>query len=499
MSSALNNVNSLRTDVILSIWLILPAIAIFYYWKWSRSRTVRLINAIPGRKPLPLLGNLLHWDVFSEDFYRDMATSWTKKYGPIARVWFGPRPFVAIASPELAQKFLSTTKHYTMANDFSLLGDWLGNSLFLSTGAHWKNRRRLVTPVFHIQNFDSFIDIFNEESSICAAEFEKMIETNPDKEINVTRVMTQCALNIICESAMGQTKLEKEKQVYISNVQRYCQIFIRRVQRPWLSINWIYRMTSLRREYERCLSVMHAFTNKVARERREMFEQSVKKNSDQLPNDVIVDEKPKSTSRFAMVDRLIEASYEGADLDDTGIREEINMLTFAGHDTTSIAMGWFLYLIAKHPTHQQMIVDELDSVFRGDRDRPCTLQDVSELQYMERCIKETLRLYPSVPVLVRKVSQDIEIGGYTIPAGVTVIPFFYYIHHDPDLYPDPEAFKPERFFPENSIDRHPYAFIPFGAGPRHCLECHVRPLVLNPIEVFTSALQKLSVTEEFFN
>ncbi len=139
-----------------------------------------------------------------------------------------------------------------------------------------------------------------------------------------------------------------------------------------------------------------------------------------------------------------------------------------------------------------MIFDELDVVFCGDLERPCTTQDVAELKYLECCIKEAMRIYPSIPFVMRNLTEDVEIGtvrqqnssqskqnkylldikptdGHTLPAGVTVAMVFYAIHHNPVIYPDPEVFKPERFFPENSVGRHPYAFIPFSAGPRNCI------------------------------
>ncbi|XP_045033223.1 cytochrome P450 4c3-like [Daphnia magna] len=469
-SSSYIGVNFLWMKWILSIWLNLLAIAIFYYLKWSRSRTVKLINAIPGRKPLPLLGNLLDLDVYNEEFLKMMTIDWVKEYGPIYRVWLCTRPFVTLSSPELVQKILASSKHITKSSDYLNFSNWLGNCMFTSTGAHWKNRRRLVTPGFHFQNHNNFIDIFNEKSLNCAAEFERIIDTQGDTEIDVTHLMAKCALNIICETAMGQqTKLEKEKEIYVSNIHRICQIFVERVNRPWLSNDWIYKLSSLGRESERCINALHAFTKKVTRDRREILERHPNTCFDKIESSEIEKGKPQSKSRFAIVDWLIQASNKGADLDDNGIREEIDLITFAGYDTTSAAMVWLLYLIAKHPKHQQLIVDELDSVFGGDQDRPCTTQDISELKYLECCIKETMRLYPSVPFVMRSLTEDVEIGGYTIPAGVTVVPSFYAIHHNPCVYPDPEAFKPERFFPENSIGRHPYAFIPFSAGPRNCI------------------------------
>nr|CAH0101782.1 unnamed protein product [Daphnia galeata] len=376
-SPTLIHVNSLWTewaDWFPSMWLLLVTISIFYYWMRSQSRFVRLINAIPGPKSLPLLGNILHLDVYNENFLKMTTIDWVQKYGPMYRVWLCTRPFVILSSPELVQKILASPKLITKSVDYSNFSNWLGNCMFTSTGTQWKNRRRLVTPGFHFQNHTSFIDIFNEKSFECAREFEETIDAHAgDVEIDINPLMAKCALNIICvemtkldalqfkikETAMGQqTRIDGEKAVYVNNVHRICQIFVERVSRPWLSIDWIYKLTALGRESEQCISVLHDFTNKVTRDRREMLKREEEKKSEMLDNVEKI-----SKRRFAFVDGLIKASNEGADLNDNGIREEIDLITFAGYDTTSAAMVWFLYLIAKHPEHQQLIWDELDAVF----------------------------------------------------------------------------------------------------------------------------------------
>lgn len=185
-------------------------------------------------------------------------------------------------------------------------------------------------------------------------------------------------------------------------------------------------------------------------------------------NNVEEDKTDAPKERLAFLDLLIKASENGAELSDDDIREEVDTVMFAGHDTTASAMTWFLYCIARHPEQQQMVMDEVDQLF-GDSDRPCTTQDATELKYLECCIKETLRLYPSVPAVMRCLTEDVEIGGYTLPAGVSVALMIYGMHHNPSVYPDPEEFKPERFLPENSVGRHPFSFIPFSAGPRNCI------------------------------
>jgi cytochrome P450 family 4 len=120
--------------------------------------------------------------------------------------------------------------------------------------------------------------------------------------------------------------------------------------------------------------------------------------------------------------------------------------------------------------------NELNQVF-GDSDRPCTLEDTSKLKYLEACIKEGLRLYPSVPLIERTISENVELDGYHIPAGTSLTLQFYALHRSEDLYPDALKFKPERFIQQHedggSVQKHPYAFVPFSAGPRNCIGIYI--------------------------
>ena len=172
---------------------------------------------------------------------------------------------------------------------------------------------------------------------------------------------------------------------------------------------------------------------------------------------------------MAFLDLLIAKSESDAtSLNDDDIREEVDLSMFAGHDTTASAMTWFLYCIAKHPKEQENVVDELEYIF-GQSQRPCTTQDITEMKYLECCIKETLRLYPSVPAVMRTLTEEVQVGDYLIPAGVSVALMIYGMHRNSAFHDDPDTFKPERFLPEHNNDRHPFSFVPFSAGPRNCI------------------------------
>ncbi|KAK8772357.1 hypothetical protein V5799_024400 [Amblyomma americanum] len=152
-----------------------------------------------------------------------------------------------------------------------------------------------------------------------------------------------------------------------------------------------------------------------------------------------------------------------------GIREEVDTFMFEGHDTTAMGISWALFLIGHHPREQQLIHEELDLIFGEDRERHVTSEDLKQMKYLECALKECQRIYPSVPLITRACMEPFTVGGTTLPKGSIINVETYFLHRDPEVFPKPEEFHPERFFPENAKGRHPYAYIPFSAGPRNCI------------------------------
>ncbi|KAJ9573997.1 hypothetical protein L9F63_008627, partial [Diploptera punctata] len=136
-------------------------------------------------------------------------------------------------------------------------------------------------------------------------------------------------------------------------------------------------------------------------------------------------------------------------------------------DSVNITLCWLMQVLGNHLEIQDKMYEEVENVLQGC-DRLITLKDLNEMKYTERVIKEVLRLYSAVPIISRTITQDLQIGGHTVPEGMIINVPTCHVHKNPEIYKNPEKFDPDRFLPESGY-RHQYAYIPFGAGPRNCI------------------------------
>ncbi|GMR45237.1 hypothetical protein PMAYCL1PPCAC_15432 [Pristionchus mayeri] len=213
-------------------------------------------------------------------------------------------------------------------------------------------------------------------------------------------------------------------------------------------VRWI---SAWQKEHDDNVNIAHDFTTKVIEERMELLSRGE------------VDENKK-----AFLDMLI-LEKERSNLSMEDIREEVDTFMFAGQDTTSAALGWTVWCLANHSNVQQLAYEEIQDIFDNDVDRDCSKEDLARLTYLERCIKESLRLFPPVPFIARELGNDLQMGPYLLPREATLMISPYLVHRNESIYPNPERYDPERFLPENIAARHPYDFIPFSAGPRNCI------------------------------
>ncbi|RZC39472.1 p450 domain containing protein, partial [Asbolus verrucosus] len=437
--------------VVLLAFLI-AAVAIWWYQKYSRF--FRLINKIPGPKGVPIFGNFGDYNIPLEKLFRDDRER-NLKYFPIYKQWILHVGAVSLLKPEDLEIVLSSTKHIKKSRIYDIFYMWLGTGLLTSYGEKWRMRRKMLTPGFHFNILQGFIDIFNQETENLVKSLQKHIH---EPFIDVVSPITDFTLKSMSETSMGiSLNLENgSNKSYKKALLEFSQIAIYRMTRPWLYNDNIFRFSWKSLAAYKHVKILHNFTQNVINERKKSFRTATESSY-------------SSKKRQAMLDRLLTAKEEGLNIDDDGIREEVDTFMFEGHDTTSIAITFILLTLANHKEVQEEIRQEIIDIM-GDSDQPPTYSNLQELAYTERCIKECLRLYPSVAFIARDAMEDIHTtSGYVIPKGAMIHIHIFDLHRNPTLYPDPEKFDPDRFLPENIQKRHPFAYIPFSAGPRNCI------------------------------
>ncbi|XP_015112787.1 cytochrome P450 4C1 [Diachasma alloeum] len=437
---------------------------IYKYYSWRTK-----IDEIPGpRGRFPIIGMV--WEITrvkQEDQMQWLHKIANQYKNGIFRIWIGIDPTVHINTPEHAEVILRSTKHIDKSMIYKYIVPWLGKGLLTSTGEKWSHDRKLITPSFHFRILEDFAEVMVEKASILNRRLEEKVKLHGSKSFDVFKMTGKCALDIICETAMGinvdaQSEVENE---YCQAVECISTGIMHRRLRPWLKLDWIFYRTEKGKQLKDAIEKTHEKCVHLIEQRKAEKQQKLKIVDDTEAADGGIGK----TTRRAFLDLLLETNENTVKpLTIEEIREQVNTFMFAGHDTTGALMGWVLFCIGNDEKVQKSIHQELDEIF-GDSNEPVTTKQIPQLKYLDRVIKEVLRLFPSVSAIGRTMSEDLELSPYTIPAGCTLTLQIYQLHRDPRHWPNPTHFDPDRFLPENSRDRHPYSYIPFSGGLRNCI------------------------------
>nr|Q964T1.1 RecName: Full=Cytochrome P450 4c21; AltName: Full=CYPIVC21 [Blattella germanica]AAK69411.1 cytochrome P450 [Blattella germanica] len=444
--------------VFLSLTVVVFLAVIIFYGRNEERK--RMLQKIPGAPSLPLIGTALPILYRRKEDRMTWIEEILEKYKPLILWYFGNRPFVNISSPELIEVVLRNTQLIDKAFLYDLFHSWLGTGLLTSSGAKWHQHRKIITPTFHFSILEGFITIFAEKSEILVRKLQKEVGRGP---FFIRQYVSNCALDIICETAMGTSVNAQDEgfSEYVTAINKMTDVLSDRMANPLLYPEFIFKLTPYYWTHKKCLKVLNGFVNKIIQERKE---ERKKSKVTQTSEDADIGKK----KRVPFLDTLLDASEDDNKLTDTDILEEVHTFMFEGHDTVSAAMTWLLFELGHHPEIQEEAYKEVQDIFQGS-DRVPTMADLNNMNYLERVIKESLRLHPSVIYFVREAHQDFELGGYTIPAGTNIDFSVPFIHRNPEIFPNPRCFNPDNFLPDRVVNRHPYAYIPFSAGPRNCI------------------------------
>nr|XP_033772207.1 cytochrome P450 4B1-like isoform X2 [Geotrypetes seraphini] len=388
--------------------------------------------------------------------YLDTVLSWAKKYPYGFPIWFGNfLPILFITHPDYAKTVFGRADPKAWVYKF--LEPWIGQGLLLLSGQKWFQHRRMLTSAFHYDVLKPYVKLMSDSTKIMLDKWEKF--ANEDKSVELFQYVSLMTLDSImkCAFSCNSNCQNESDSAYIKAIFDLCFLVDLRFRWYPFHSNLIFHLSPQGFRFRKACRLAHQHTDEVIKQRKAALA------NENEP------EKIQQKRHLDFLDILLCAKDEnGKGLSDKDLHAEVDTFMFEGHDTTSSGISWILYCMAKYPEHQEKCREEIQEIL-GDRDT-VEWEDLGKMTYTTMCIKESLRMYPPVPDVLRQLKKPITFfDGRSLPADSLVMLSIYIIHRLPDVWQDPEVFDPLRFSPENSSDRHPHAFVPFAAGIRNCI------------------------------
>ncbi|XP_024081942.1 cytochrome P450 4C1-like [Cimex lectularius] len=425
---------------------------------------IRMSSYCKKGSKLPGINSFMSFDlvlklwISKEDMFsvvKDVLIKTKNLNKDLVAFWLGPVLLVEIKNHDDLEQILTSQECLTKSIQYEFLHNWLGTGLLTSTGALWHSRRKLLMPTFHFKILEQYISIFNENLEILIGKLKSKVKQG---FFDIEEFITTYSLDVIAETAMSiKINAQKESTPFTLAIKSITNSLFIRGLTIFYYLDSIYKWSPTAKSEKNSINVIFNTINSLI---------ATKEKSVTVVNDFSTNEFGEK-QRIGFIDMLLLAKSKG-DIDLKGVKDEVNTFVFEGHDTTSSAMNFGLYLLSKHPEVQEKIYAEIKEVL-GEK-TVLDHNDLKHLKYLERVIKEILRLYPSAPLIGRSLQKDFKLkSGHVLPAGTTIVIFLYHLHRNEEVFPEPEKFDPDRFLPENCVKMHPYSYLPFSAGFRNCI------------------------------
>lgn len=316
----------------------------------------------------------------------------------------------------------------------------LGNGILTSDGAAWRLQRRTVASAFRPDSIRALVPRMHQAARTTSARWS---QRDPHEPFDLLEDMMRTALDIILaalvsgDSGLDVDAFERALETYIGTT------------------NW------------KMAYAMVGVPSWVPHPRQSAGKKATTTSRSAMAA-IVARRSTSGTLGTDLLGMLLGARDPETDMpmDDEAIVD--NLLTFiaAGHETTALALTWTLRLLHDHPEVEKRVLDEIDEIGPDFTSDPAC---IDRLVYTRQVLMESMRLFPPAPLIVRRTTRPVPLGGTTVQAGSSVHIPIYALHRQERLWPRAQAFDPDRFSPSLSAERERFAYMPFGAGPRVCI------------------------------
>jgi cytochrome P450 len=318
----------------------------------------------------------------------------------------------------------------------------LGEGLITSEGAFHMRQRRIAAPAFHRQRIANYADVMAQQGAQLTEQWDR--RPDPDQPMDIAQEMMHLSLEVVARTLFA-TDVTPEVRSISDDVNVVMSLYTFLIALPraeeYLHLP-LPGLTGFKKARKRIDATMRAM---IARRRA------------------------SGEDRGDLLSMLIAArdtEDDHAGMNDEQLRDEVVTIFLAGYETIANALTWTWYLLSQNPEIEQRFHREIDEALAG---RLPTMADLPSLNYVERVLAESMRLYPPVWAMGRQATEDMEIGPFFVREGTMMYASQYLLQRDARFFPQPLRFDPDRFLPENSAGRPKFSYFPFGAGGRQCI------------------------------
>jgi cytochrome P450 len=371
----------------------------------------------------------------------EALTHIARTHGGIARVPIRGKYLYVLSDPEMLREMLVTNRQKYMKNiRYRHIQALVGQGLLLSEAAEWRRQRVITQPAFKPDAIDAQVGWMGELTD----QFLNRWNGHADRgeTIDVEPDFNRLAQLLSGRYLLGEpfSEIADEFCTVAADVKKHWPQAPRNIVRAFLPPSKV----KLARFDEALAALDNCIRGFIVRHRRTTFE------------------------GCGVLTRIVAGGRTdgGVEFDDQSLRDQISTMFFAGHETSATSLSWIHWALDRHPEIRARLRAEVASVLGT---RIATAAELHQLQYTTQVIEESLRLHSPIHSISRVAMVDDTIGGFHIPAGVTVCISMYAIHRLDNLWPNSEQFDPSRFEPEKVAARSRFAYLPFAAGHRNCI------------------------------
>ena len=370
-----------------------------------------------------------------------VLSKYTALHGDTFRFYFGGvKEAIVTSNPAVIQHVLKTNSENYHKSEIQVkrMGHFLGKGLLTTEGEAWRTQRRLVQTGFERKQLEILSSIMQDSLAESLREFDRQIRVGP---VDVYPHLMKMTFAMVARSLFGARLKDEDIDLVSHTICTVQEFIVRQTLQPYLN-PWFAVSGELRRHEEMRTRAFGVLLDYIRRRREE-------------------------APGHDLLQILMDARYsDGQGMSDELVLSESMQLLVAGHETSSNALSWLLYLLSSRPDCVDRVRQEFDSVLG---EKPLSYSDVPKFEFTSQVILEALRLYPPFWIVDRMALADDRAGDLAIPRGSTVVVFIYGVHHSPQYWENPESFDQERFTKVREKLRTPFTHLPFGAGPRGCI------------------------------